>query len=80
MAMDFGPVVSDCAELSVGDQINAWQCGRLFHRGTVTDLLPEMGLFWIRDEALYERRLLDMSEVRVTRALPPAPQEPETAA
>ncbi|MFE4541051.1 hypothetical protein [Arthrobacter sp. NPDC056727] len=80
--MFFDPdlVVQGCADLSIGDDINAWQGGHLFHTGTVTDLLPAMGLFWIRERALGERRLLDMSELEITRVLHPALQEALTAA
>lgn len=80
--MTFDPdlVVQECADLSVGDQVNAWLDGRLFHTGIVTDLLPTMGLFWIREQALGERRLLDMSELEITRVTHPAPQDPESAA
>ena len=60
-------VVGNCADLSIGDQINAWRNGCLFHTGTVTDLLPVMGLFWIREQGLGERRLLDMGELEITR-------------
>ena len=67
-------VVQDCADLSIGDHINAWQGGHLFYTGIITDLLPAMGLFWIRERALGERRLLDMSELEVTRDLHPALQ------
>jgi hypothetical protein len=67
MTFDSDLVVRTCMDLSVGEQVNAWQGGRLFHTGTVTDLLPAMGLFWIRESALGERRLLDMSELEITR-------------
>ena len=59
-------VVSNCADLSVGDEIDVWSDGRLVH-GTVTDLLPHLGLFWIRETLLNERRVLDMAHVQVTR-------------
>lgn len=72
-------VVSDCADLTPGERVSVWRDGRLCHAGTVTDLLPDMGLFWIREEPLFERRLLDLSEVRVTRTVKPGRQEPETA-
>jgi hypothetical protein len=82
LLFDPGLVVEDCADLSIGDHINAWQDGRLFHAGIITDLLPAMGLFWIRERALGERRLLDMNDLTITRVLPPLfgsqrPQEPE---
>lgn len=68
-------VVQDCTDLSLGDHINAWQGGHLFHTGVVTDLLPAMGLFWIREWALGERRLLDMAELEITRVWQPALHE-----
>ena len=80
--MTFDPdlIVHERADLSVGAQINAWQDGRSFHTGITTDLLPAMGLFWIRESALGERRLVDMSDLQITRAPCPAPQESEPAA
>lgn len=68
-------VVQDCTDLCLGDHINAWQGGHLFHTGVVTDLLPAMGLFWIREWALGERRLLDMAELEITRFWQPALHE-----
>ena len=77
MIFDPDLVVHECGDLSVGEQVNAWQGGRLFHTGIITDLLPAMGLFWIREHALGERRLLDMSDLKITRAVKPVPQEAE---
>jgi hypothetical protein len=76
MVFDPDLIVHECADLSVGDQINAWQGDRLFHTGIITDLLPAKGLFWIREPALGERRLVDMSELQITRVPHPVPQEP----
>lgn len=73
MIFDPDLVVHECADLSVGDQVSAWQGGQLFHVGIVTDLLPAMGLFWIREWVLGERRLLDMSELEITRVPHPVP-------
>jgi hypothetical protein len=73
-------VVSDCADLTMGEHVSVWRHGRLCHAGTVTDLLPDMGLFWIREEPLFERRLLDLSEVQVTRTVKPAWQERKNTA
>ncbi|MFP3461982.1 hypothetical protein R5O87_14130 [Arthrobacter globiformis] len=80
--MIFDPklVVRDCADLSVGEQIHAWQAGKIFQTGIITDLFPAMGLFWIRERALGERRLLDMNDLQITRMPHPAPQKPEPAA
>lgn len=49
-------VVSDCADLTMGDHVSVWRHGRLCHA---------------------ERRLLDLSEVQVTRTVKPAWQEPQ---
>ena len=75
MIFDPDLVVHECADLSVGDQIYAWQGGHLFHTGIITDCLPALGLFWIREPALGERRLVDMSDLQITRAPGPVPQE-----
>jgi hypothetical protein len=73
-------VVHDCADLSMDDHVNAWQGGHLSHTGVITDLLPAMGLFWIRERALGERRLLDMSELEITRVPHADPKEAVPAA
>jgi hypothetical protein len=80
MIFDPDLIVHECKDLSVGDEINAWQGGRLFYTGIITDLLPAMSLFWIREPALGERRLVDMSELQITRLPRSAPQESEPAA
>jgi hypothetical protein len=56
-----------CAELSVGDEIEAWHNGRLFHRGLVTQTVPTMDLFWIIDERTGARRLLDVDALEILR-------------
>ena len=67
MTFDQNLVVHECADLSVGEQVTAWQRGQLVHKGIITELLPAMGLFWIREQALGERLLLDMSELEINR-------------
>ena len=68
MVFDPKLVVHECAELSVGDPITAWLDARLFQAGVITDLMPTMGLLWIREHTLGERRLLDMSELAIARS------------
>ncbi|WP_353710690.1 hypothetical protein [Arthrobacter sp. K5] len=80
MIFDPDLIVHECADLSVGDQINAWQGGHLLHTGIITDRSPALGLFWIREPALGERRLMDMSELQITRVPHPVRQESEPAA
>jgi hypothetical protein len=46
-------------QLYIGDYIEAWHKGRLFHRGRVTHLVPALDLFWILDARTGTRRLLD---------------------
>lgn len=67
MTFDPNLVVRECVDLSVGEQVTAWRGGHLVHTGIITDLLPAMGLFWIREQALGERLLLDMSELEISR-------------
>lgn len=59
--------VDACAALKAGDRIEAWRGGSLLHRGTVTQTMPGMGLLWIREDSLYERKLLDMAELQIRR-------------
>jgi hypothetical protein len=61
-------------DLSPGDLVEARRGGRLLHRGTVTDVAPNHGLLWIMDTLTGGRRLLDHSELEITRA--PAPELP----
>lgn len=68
MISDSDLVVHDCADLSIGDEINAWQGGQLIFTGIITDLLPALSMFWVRERSLGERRLLDMSEHEITRS------------
>lgn len=60
-------IVRSCHELSAGDEINARHKGALVHRGQVTEVLPDHGLFWIMDELSGSRRLLDMAELEIAR-------------
>jgi hypothetical protein len=65
-----------CSALSVGDEIEARSAGKLRHKGPVTDVLPEMDLFWIMDALTGGRKLLCISELEVTRIA--SPTEPRT--
>ena len=68
-------------ELSVGDGIEAWHNGKLFHRGEVIRTVADTDLFWILDERTGLRRLID-AEVLVIRraAVPAARRGPEAPA
>ena len=66
--------IRDCAELSAGDDIEAWHKGRLFHRGRVTRVLPSTGLFWVEDLKSGTRRLVDVEVRDVVLADPPKAQ------
>lgn len=59
--------VRSCAELSAGEEIEAWHRGRLAHRGTVASTLEEIGLIWIIDARTGARRLLDLEQLSVRR-------------
>jgi hypothetical protein len=59
--------VRSCAELSAGEEIEAWHRGRLAHRGTVASTLEEIDLFWIIDARTGARRLLDLEQLSVRR-------------
>ena len=63
-----------CDELSPGDAIEAFYRSTLVHRGPVTDIGPDQGLFWILDTLTGSRRLLDSSELEIVR-LPPQYRE-----
>lgn len=67
--MDTGgtSIVRTCAELSAGEEIEAWHKGRLFHRGRVTETIPSTDLFWIVDSRTGARKLLDVEALEIVR-------------
>lgn len=79
MALESERVIHRCAELSRGDEIEARFGGRAVHRGTVTEVQPHLGLFWITEPKMGARRLVDMRGLEVVR-LPksPAPESRST--
>lgn len=60
-------VVETCHDLAAGDVITARRKGYVVHRGRVTERAPEHGLFWIMDELIGGRRLLDMADLEIVR-------------
>lgn len=54
-------------DLSPGDIVEARRGERLLHRGRVTDVAAHQGLLWIMDTVSGGRRLLDNSEMEITR-------------
>ena len=65
--------IRSSSELNVGDQIEAWHNGKLFHRGTVTQTVAAMDLFWILDSRTGTRRLIDVEALVILRAAEPGP-------
>ncbi|TLM72904.1 hypothetical protein [Pseudarthrobacter sp. NamB4] len=59
-------------QLRIGDQIEAWHNGKLFHRGRVTDVVPHLELFWILDARTGARKLLDPEALEIRHAEQPA--------
>ena len=72
MTAEVSRQVQSCGELSVGDQIEAWHNGRLFHRGEVIRTVAATDLFWILDERTGTRRLIDSEALVIVRAAAPA--------
>jgi hypothetical protein len=72
MTAEVSRQVQSCGELSVGDQIEAWHNGRLFHRGEVIRTVAATDLFWILDERTGTRRLIDSEALVIVRAGAPA--------
>ncbi|GGH90806.1 hypothetical protein ACFFGR_19910 [Arthrobacter liuii] len=72
------------AQLRIGDQIEAWHRGKLFHKGKVTDVVPALELFWILDARTGARKLLDPEALEIRHVdparagldAPPKPQAP----
>ncbi|RNL56362.1 hypothetical protein [Arthrobacter oryzae] len=67
--MDAGEAqrVTVSSELSVGEEIEAWHRGRLFHRGTVSRTAPSTDLFWITEATTGMRRLIDLEALVILR-------------
>jgi hypothetical protein len=55
------------AELTMGDEIEAWHNGKLFHRGRVLQTVASMDLVWILDSRTGARRLIDLEALVVLR-------------
>jgi hypothetical protein len=67
MTMSEETVIETCHDLAAGDVVVARYKGSLVHRGLVTEMVPDHGLFWILDELTGGRRLLDMAELEIGR-------------
>jgi hypothetical protein len=71
MDVDEARHIRRSGELNVGDEIEAWHNGKLFHRGTVTQTVTAVDLFWILDSRTGTRRLIDAAALVILRAAPP---------
>lgn len=60
--------IHSSAELSIGDEIEAWHNGKLFHRGQVSQTVASMDLFWMVDAKTGTRRLIDVEALVILRA------------
>ena len=56
----------------MGDRIEAWHNGKLFHRGEVIRTVAATDLFWILDEGTGTRRLIDAEALVILRVAAPA--------
>ncbi|WP_426978952.1 hypothetical protein ACQCSU_06635 [Pseudarthrobacter sp. O4] len=72
MAAEEARQVHSSSELSVGDEIEAWHNGKLFHRGRVSQTVASIDLFWIVDSRTGARRLIDVEALVILRAAAPA--------
>ena len=72
MDVDAARHIRSSTELNVGDEIEAWHNGKLFHRGTVTQTVTAVDLFWILDARTGTRRLIDAEALVILRAAAPA--------
>jgi hypothetical protein len=57
--------VRHISRISPGDDIEALGEGTVCRSGRVTEVLPEMGLFWIFDEKSQLRKLIELAEFTV---------------
>lgn len=49
----------DFSHLSVGDFIEVRRSTVVYHSGTISEAMPEQGVFWIRDDVTGLRRIVD---------------------
>ncbi len=69
-----GTQAEPTVRIEPGQHIEAWHNGKLFHQGRVTDVVPSLGLIWIRD-ATGKRKLLDPEALTIVVTAPaPASQ------
>jgi hypothetical protein len=80
MAAEEARRVHSSSELSVGDEIEAWHNGKLFHRGRVNQTVESMDLFWIVDPRTGTRRLIDVEALVILRAAASAEASPQGTA
>ncbi|MDZ4090761.1 MAG: hypothetical protein U1D68_06095 [Arthrobacter sp.] len=80
MTVEVAEQVLSCEELSVGDEIEAWHNGKLFHRGEVIRTVAATDLFWILDERTGMRRLIDAEVLVIRRVAVPATRQGPAAA
>ena len=73
MTAEVSQQVQSSGELSVGDRIEAWHNGKLFHRGEVIRTVADTDLFWILDEGTGTRRLIDTEALVIVRVAVQAP-------
>jgi hypothetical protein len=73
MDVDEARQIRSSAELNVGDEIEAWHNGKLFHRGPVTQTVTGVDLFWILDARTGTRRLIDAEALVILRPAAPGP-------
>jgi hypothetical protein len=73
MDVDEARQIRSSADLNVGDEIEAWHNGKLFHRGPVTQTVTGVDLFWILDARTGTRRLIDAEALVILRPAGPGP-------
>jgi hypothetical protein len=73
MDVDEARKIHSSAELNVGDEIEAWHNGKLFHQGPVTQTVTGVDLFWILDARTGTRRLIDAEALVILRPVGPSP-------
>ena len=71
MDVDEARRIRRSTELTVGEEIEAWHNGKLFHRGTVTQTVKDVDLFWILDSRTGTRRLIDAEALVILRPAAP---------
>lgn len=62
----------DLASVRPGDRLEAWYQGVVQHQGIVEELVPHLGVVWIREPGSGRRKMLDTADFDLLPARGPS--------